>query len=198
MPKQPVLVTAPAEEPVSLDELKDHLAETDSSFDKTITELGVAARVYVEDTLWRALRPQTWDQYFDRFAAKMFLRRPPLATSNAITHVKYTNTAGTVVTVGSTVYETGDEDGVPLIRPQYSQTWPSGARGHPDDVVVRTIVGYGSTAGAAIDVPGPLRHAIKLLVGDMYAHRETEVTGTIVARIGTFDSLVAPYRVRHV
>jgi len=197
MAKTPLLITAPAEEPVSIDELKDHCAVTDADDDRYIYELGVAARTWIEQTTWRALCTQTWDQYFDSFASAMFLRKPPLVTGNAITHVKYTNTSGTLTTVGSSVYETGDQDGVPLLRCQYNQQWPSDVRGHDDAVVVRTICGYGSTAGTAGDVPATLKHANKILDGDMYENRESGVTGRTVARVPVLDALLAPYRVRH-
>ena len=187
------LITAPTEEPVSIDELKDHCAETDAAFDLYIYELGVAARTYIETTLWRALCTQTWDQYFDRLDSPMRLRNPPLAATDPITHVKYTDAAGDQQTVATTVYEAGDVDGVGIVRLKYNQSWPSGARGHADDVVVRFIAGY----GAATAVPGPIRHAIKLLVGDLYAHRENTITGSSVARLGTLEAMLRPYNVRH-
>ncbi len=197
MAKSPELVTAPAKEPVSIDELKDHLAVTDSSFDKYVQAIGVAAREHVEQITWRALVTQTWDQFFDCFGQRLWLRMPPLATSNPITSVKYTDNDGTTQTVSSSIYETGNQDGVPFVRPAFNQDWPSDIRSHPDSVVVRTIVGYGSTSGTPDDVPEPLRHAIKLLAGDMYENRESIVTGTIVAGLPSLAALLAPYKVRH-
>jgi len=197
MPKSPVLITASTYEPVSIDELKEHCAVTDAADDKYLYELGIAARTWVEETTWRALCTQTWDQYFDCFASEMRLRKPPLATSNAITSVKYTNTSGVLTTVGSSVYETTEIDGVPHLQTQYNQSWPTDVRGHDNAVVARTIVGYGSTAGTATDVPGPLRHAIKIIVADMFEHRESVVTGRTVNRVPTLNALLAPYRVRH-
>ncbi len=197
MARRPELVTAPAEEPVSIVELKDHLAVTDSSFDSYVRMIGVAAREHVEQTTWRALVTQTWDQFFDCFGDPMCLRMPPLATGNGITSVKYTAIDGTQKTVSSSIYETGNEDGIPSVRLAYNQTWPSDIRGHPDSVVIRTIMGYGSTAGTADDVPEPLRHAIKLLAGDLYENRESIVTGQTVNNLPTLKSLLAPYNVRH-
>lgn len=188
MSKQ-TLVTAPDDEPVTIAELKDHLAVTDGAFDTYIYHIGVAAREWVEETTWRALFTQTWDQFFDRFDTVMWLRKSPVAS---ITSVKYTDTAGNQQTVSTDVYELGEVDGVSVVRLQFSQTWPAGIRGHADDVVVRTVNGYGVETA----IPEALKHAIKLLAGDMFENREDVVTGTTVARIGTINSLLAPYRIR--
>jgi len=183
------VVTAPTSEPVTIAELKDHLAVTDGEFDSYIQHIGQAAREWVEDTTWRSLITQTWDQSFDRFETVMRLRNPPVSS---ITSVKYTDTSGTQNTVTSSVYELGEWDGVSTVRLQYQQTWPASVRGHADDVVVRYIAGY----GASTAVPEVFKHAIKLLVGEMFEHRENVITGTIVARIGTLENLLRPYRVR--
>lgn len=184
------VVTAPTSEPVTLAELKDHLNVTGIFDDSYITFIGKAARQWIEATTWRSLITQTWDQYFDGFRTVMRLRNPPVAS---ITSVKYTDTAGTQQTVDTDVYELGEVDGVGVVRLKYNQTWPAGIRGHADDVVVRYVAGYGKAAS----VPETLKHALKLLVGDLYEHRENTITGTIVGRIGTIDALLGPYRVRH-
>ncbi len=184
------LVTAPAEEPVTIAELQDHLAVTDGEFNSYIQHIGQAAREWVEATLWRTLYTQTWDQFFDSFATVLWLRNPPI---QSVTTVKYTDVAGTQQTVSSDIYELGEVDGVGVVRLQYNQSWPSGARGHADDVVVRMVTGY----GVATAIPESLKHAIKLLAGDMFENREDVVTGTTVSRIRTINALLAPYRVRH-
>ena len=43
-------------------------------------------------------------------------------------------------------------------------------------------------------IPAPLRAAVLLLVGDMYANREATITGTIVAEHPTLQLLLFPYR----
>lgn len=43
-------------------------------------------------------------------------------------------------------------------------------------------------------VPAPLRAAILLLVGDLYANREAGITGTIHVENPTVDRLMFPYR----
>ncbi|MCY1249378.1 hypothetical protein D9M72_629060 [compost metagenome] len=43
-------------------------------------------------------------------------------------------------------------------------------------------------------VPAPLRAAILLLVGDLYANREARITGTIHVENPTVGRLMFPYR----
>ena len=45
-------------------------------------------------------------------------------------------------------------------------------------------------------IPAALKHAIKLHVGSMFEHRETEVTGTIASKLPHYDILIGPYRRR--
>lgn len=43
-------------------------------------------------------------------------------------------------------------------------------------------------------LPGPLRAAVLLLLGDLYANREASITGTIPVENPTVDRLMFPYR----
>jgi uncharacterized phiE125 gp8 family phage protein len=57
------------------------------------------------------------------------------------------------------------------------------------------ITDVGSGTNFLGEVPEDIKAAIKLLVGQMYAHREPEVTGTVVGKIGfAVDALLAPHR----
>jgi hypothetical protein len=68
--------------------------------------------------------------------------------------------------------------------------WPNVAV-RPDAVRVTATYGYLNTT----KVPEPIKHAIKLMVSQMYEQRTPQVTGTIVANIDfTIDALIAPYR----
>ncbi len=190
-----VLVTEPAIEPVSLYELREHvrLIDQNQERDTQLTDYEVAARVHVEQVkTWRALVNTTYDQYFDTFRSRMPLDWPP---TGSITSVKYTDINGDEQTVDSSVYELGECSGVGVLRLQYNQEWPSDVRGHPDDIVVRLVAGYGATAAS---VPAPIRAAIKIMVADMYENPESFVTGTIIAQFrheATVDRLLSPYRI---
>ena len=153
-------------------------------------------RKIVEKTeLQRRLINQTWTQFFDRFTDPLELRWPPL---NSITSVKYTDTDGDQQTVSTDVYEAGENFGVGIVRRKFEQEWPTDVRLHPDSIEVAFVAGYG-TAGS--DVPSGIRHAIKIMVADMWQHPESIVLGTIAVPLrhaATVDALLASYRVLEV
>lgn len=188
-PTKKTLYAAPAVEPVTVAEMRDHLRMIANDEDTLLRDYIIAARSYVEQITGRAFINQTWDVYFAAFDDELRLPLPPLSS---ITSVKYQDANNTQQTAASTLYEAGVWQEVGVVRPKYNQTWPN-TLGHADDVVVRAVFGYGA---AASSVPSPLRHAIKLLVAQWFENREPVVTGTIVATLPmAFDSLIEPYRV---
>ena len=81
-----VLNTAPAVEPLTLDQAKEHLRVTDGADDAKISRLISAARRHVEGFLGRRLINQTWDlNCFDWPAGDVFhLPYPPLSSVTSI------------------------------------------------------------------------------------------------------------------
>lgn len=47
---------------------------------------------------------------------------------------------------------------------------------------------------AGESIPVPLRQAMLLLIGTLYEHRETVITGTIVSALPAYHTLIQPYR----
>ncbi len=188
------LAAAPLFEPVLLAELLRHVRVAGDSGDRD-TELQAyqkVARVAVEDRTWRALINQTWDFYYDSFTSPIYLPRPPVSS---ITYFKYYDTSDTLQTLSTDVYELGEVWGVGTARLKHDQTWPADFRGHTDDIVIRCVCGYGA-AGAS--VPEGLRHAIKMMVADMWEFPETVVNGS-ATKLPTDNAtmaLLAPYKVR--
>jgi hypothetical protein len=85
------------------------------------------------------------------------------------------------------------------LEPFPGTSWPA-ARRQLRAVTIEFTAGYpeGDTTGQA-DVPAPIRDAIKLMVGDLYANRESQViaTGVMVAVANdTVDRLLRPYQSR--
>lgn len=191
------LTTAPTIEPVTLSELRVHLRidSSDEERDKDILSWQKTARQHVEQTiLHRALLNQTYTQFFDNFANPLRLRWPKLSS---ITSVKYTlnDSSGTLTTVATSVYEAGEWNGIGIVRRKFEQEWPTDARLHPDSVQVAFVAGYGS---ASSDVPAPIRHAIKVMVADMYQHPESIALGTTAIPIrhsATVRDLLAAFKI---
>lgn len=55
-------------------------------------------------------------------------------------------------------------------------------------------VPWQDASGIDVPVPAPVKAAILLLLGDLYATREGAVTGTIRTENTTVDRLLSPYR----
>jgi hypothetical protein len=69
------------------------------------------------------------------------------------------------------------------------------ATAHAEDFCKRPFSGT-DEAGTPITMPAPVRCAVLLIVGDLYANREALVVGTIVADNPMVQRLLWPYRMQ--
>lgn len=185
-----LIVTAPAEKPVTAQELKAHLRVTSSAEDSVINDcLDTAiAMLDAEGELGAAMISQTW--------AETFFRVPPvggdlalgLGPVSEISAVEYRDQAGAWHVADLADFDLYDGGGRPFVR---SRAWPS-IGDFPDAIKITFVAGYGATAS---DVPAPLRQAIKLLAANFYEIREPVVLGVTPAEMPiSVDRLIAPYR----
>lgn len=186
------LVTAPAAEPVTTAEAKTHLRVDTTDDDTYIDTLVKSARMWVERTNGIALVTQTWDGAIDEFPGgdgAIVIPKYPLVSVSSVTY--HDDDLSTSTVFSSASYQVDTLKRPPRIVLKDGVIWPADSLRHSSGVVVRFVAGY----GAASAVPEDIKHAIKLLVGQMYSHREPEVTGTIVTPIQfAVDALLAPYR----
>ncbi len=184
-----VLYSAPAQEPVSLDEAKAHLRLSGDADNAFLTRAVQAAREYLEGICWRAFINQTWDLVCDEFPEDTLeLAKGRLSS---VTSVTYVDTAGATQTLATTEYQVDTKREPGRIAPAYEKSWPS-TRAQFNAVTVRFVAGYGASPES---VPAAIRQAILILVAAMYENREPEVIGTISAEVRfSAHHLVAPYR----
>ena len=182
-------VTAPATEPLELDDTKNHLGVDLTDDDGMIERLTGAARRQAESYLGRALITQTWEMHLDRFPVwTIKVPRPPL---RSIESLVYIDSVGTTQTLEAERYrvDTASEPG--RITPTYGGTWPA-TRAATNALTVQFKAGYGD---AEENVPEDIRQALLLLVGSFYEHREDIVVGETVALLPrTAKALLHPYR----
>lgn len=172
------LVTPPVESPVSLDEARAH-CRADSADDTMLQVYLDAAVAHVdgaEGVLGRALVTQTWDYKLECLPDEI---RVPLPTLQTVTSLKYYDTDGVEQTWDSSNYYVSGQRIVPV------DAWPDYDTGRPNPITVRFVAGY----GLATAVPAAIKAAILLLVGDMYAYRESTPADLMSVR-----RLLAPYK----
>jgi len=188
-----VLDTGPTEEPVPLEDLKAHCRVEITDDDDLIFALGVAAREKIELDTGRALCTQTWILYGSGFPVSgtiaIQLSHPPLQSAT----ITYTTTSGVASTTWSaTEYQVDTASQPGRIMPAYGYSYPTAYDSY-NSVAIEFVCGY----GASYDVPAMLKHALKMLVGTWYEHREMIVIGTIATDIPApvaYESLIYPYR----
>lgn len=171
-----VRTSAPAVEPVSLDEAKAHLRIDGTDEDALIASLisAAAARLDGRDgVLGRCLITQSWRLTLDGFAPEIELPLPPVQSVDSIV---YDAPDGSEQTLASESYRAlglGDAASARL-RPTPGLGWPPVATASAT-VRITLTAGYGPQPA---DVPEPIRTAIKMHVGHLFEHRESVLIGS--------------------
>jgi uncharacterized phiE125 gp8 family phage protein len=166
----PVRVDDPAARLLSTDEAKTHLRIYDSADDEYIDSLILATEQHLDGfsgVLGRALITQTWERSFDGFPCGDTIRLP-IGPMQSVLLVEYYDLAGTHLTFDSSNYHAVSDANGPCIKLADRAQWPNTFT-RPDAVTVTWECGYGD---AAADVPAPIIHAAKLLVGHYHLNRE--------------------------
>jgi uncharacterized phiE125 gp8 family phage protein len=180
------LITAPTDEPITLDEAKEHCRVDVDDDDNYITSLIAAARRITESMTDRALITQTWRLKLDRFPCDcIYVPRPPLASVSSITYV---DTQGATQTWSSTEYRVDTDSYVGRITPAYGYTWPV-LLPVINAVTITFVAGYGN----ADAVPQDLKQAMLMLIGHMYENREPVTFGQPSLLPLGYNTLVGPY-----
>ncbi len=177
---RPVLVTPPAQLPVSLLEAKAHLRVDHSEDDALISSLVTAATAHLDGwtgILGRCLVDQTWRQDFDSFARYLEL---PLGPVSEIVDVKWRNAAGQIATVSASESSlVTDAGGQSYVRFRDAFSYPSGLH-ERGAVSVTYRAGHAATPAAegppavaeTTEVPAPIKIAILLTAAHWYGQRE--------------------------
>jgi len=181
-----ILKTAPAVEPVTLAEVKQHLGITqlsDITRDDVITARIISARRWAEQHCRRAFITQTWTLYADHFQPALDL----LADLQSVTSVKYIDGDGAQQTLAAD--QTKIDTVNSRLYPAYNVSWPS-SRVQVNAIEIEHISGY----GVASYVPQDIKEAILFVVGH-WENYQSSIEGAV--RISTIPyavtQLLAPY-----
>ncbi|MBT9134896.1 MAG: hypothetical protein DDT38_01638 [Firmicutes bacterium] len=168
-----VLHTAPAEEPVSLVEMKQQLRIDSADEDVLVTALIRAAREYCEAYQNRAYITQVWEMTMDAFPRGVI--ELPKGSLQSINLVAYRGVDGQSITLAPNVdYIFSTRGIVGRLMPAHGKDWPRFAPFPVDAVTVRFTCGYGVAAA----VPAKTRQAIMLLASHWFTNRESVLVGS--------------------
>lgn len=211
-----VLVTAPSVEPVTAVQLQEHLRADVSILPNAEAEALIQeARQEIEDQSGLALINQSWRLSLDDWpnaqeqwwngtmqasiselygprgiVGTIDLPRYPVGSITSITVYDEASNA-TSVTVAA-VFDIDIYQRPARIRLKSGQTWPVALR--PTNAVeIIYLAGYGTSANA---VPAPLKRAIKLMAGYMFAHRGDGCDATEAYEKSGASAIVGKYKVK--
>ena len=216
------LKTPPAEEPVTLAEVKDYLQMTDADDDALLNSMIPAVRQKCEEYTRRALVTQTWTFWLDGFPRRekrnapsdgffqlpvdhfddvqsvIEIPRPPLQSVVLINSYDQANVAALFDAVNYFVDINKDPGRVALNQ---GKTWPTTNLRSISSVQIEFIAGY----GLASAVPDAIKQGIYLWIKLIKANRaslykdEDESGALATANLGTIPPQVkafwSPYRI---
>ena len=185
------LKTAPVAEPISLDEAKRHVRididETDH--DDYLQDLITVAREQVETITWRKLVTQTWYAYLQEWPRGKYIELP-FGKLQTVTAVKYTDVDGDESTQDNTEYIVGTDYQKGRITLADGYTWPSETLYPSNPIEVEFVCGY----GLAVSVPPQIKHAIKMIISELFENRETSIIGVSFQEMEIVNNLLSNFR----
>jgi len=140
----------------------------------------------------------TWEQTADRFPGDPDIRYQPIGRTPwvpsvielvTVNEIRYIDANGVEQTLDPADYKVDTRSSPGRIVPAYGKYWPV-TRCEINAVTVEYTAGYASPD----KVPAPIRAAVMLRLGTLFANREDVVTGTITQELPeVLRSLLSPY-----
>lgn len=153
--------------PVSVSDMKEHLRVTHTDDDNYIEALILAAAKTCENFQGRKYMQASKVLKLDAFP-EFGIIRPEWSPLIQVDSIQYVDTDGNAQTVPASDYDVDTDTEPGRITPAYGKSWPS-----TRDQVNAISVNYQAGYATADEVPDDIKHAIKLLVGHFYEHRES-------------------------
>ena len=183
-----VLLQAPAAPVVTLEEAQLHVRSENAAEGPLLQSLVLAATAQAEAFCRRRFVTQRWRLTQSAFpASAIVVPHPPLAS---VESVAYVDPDGAVQGIDPAEYLVRTSEVPGEVVPAYGRAWPS-ARAEPDAVRVEFTCGYGDPAA----VPDAIKRAVLLVVGTLYANRETVAPVAMQPIPHAAEWLLGPYRV---
>ena len=136
--------------------------------DTYISSLITTAREICEEYQGRAYITRTYEYTIDEWPCEDYIELPfPPAAS--ITSIISTLSDGSTSTWNASQYQLDTTGFTSRLSPAYGYSWPSETLREMAGIKITYIAGYGATAAS---VPNRAKHAIMMLVGELYENRE--------------------------
>ena len=162
------VVTPPTQEPVSLQEAKNHLRVDGNQDDALIQMCISSARIYFEKACEISIAQSTLQLNLDSFPEIIYL---PMGPTSTIIDVEYTDANGDDQSLADWNEDLAST--MARITPALDEEWPQTAS-KINAVWVTYNTGWQPSA-----VPKLLKSGILFYVGHLYENREGVITGTI-------------------
>ena len=192
------LVEEPTTDPVTLAEAKAHLNVDFTDYDEQIAAYIRAAQMAIVYNTGHALSPSTWDLAYDAFPTgntpEGFIQIPigPLISVDSVNYVDADTEMETVLATSE--YEVDTISRLGGVQP-ISSGWPT-VMSTINAVRVRFTAGYPDVSGSpgVSGVPASLKHAVLIMVRDMYDFRSPTIAGIMTRRPEVIRYLTDPFQ----
>lgn len=165
------LVTAPTEFAITDAQMEAHARAAGQPAEQYQPYVR-AAQAWVETVTGRKLVTQTWKWFLDDFPMGDRLTLP-FGQLQSITHITYTDTAGTQTTFSADYWEASTARDPGVLALSYEQSWPSTTLRVLDPIEIQFVCGWTTAA----DVPADLQNAILLIAAHFYENRSAVGVG---------------------
>lgn len=179
-----ILVTAPVDEIVALDEVKEYLKVEHDEDDALIMEMVKAARLVAEQYTGRAFLTQTWDFILDQPGQEIITPKQPL---QSVTSIKSIDDDAVESVVDSADYYLDLSSSRIILKS--GESW--GSMRERAGWKARIVCGWTDVTL----VPDEIKRALKMMVAHAYEFREGEKRTMVEASRGTSYALLTPWRV---
>jgi uncharacterized phiE125 gp8 family phage protein len=184
------LLAGPAQEPVSLVQMKAHLRVEDEAEDGLIEALIVAARVHVESLTGKALLSQSWRLVLDGWPDDWVIKLP-VSPMSALSEIRCYDAGGNVHQIDlDQVLPDGQANPARIILPICIDGAP--ALRERMGIEIDYVAGFGTEPE---DVPADLLQSLKTLAAYWYENRDAVlVSGAGVSVPAGFERLISSHR----
>ena len=173
------IATAPSQEPVTVDQVKEQTRVDIGDEEGLLRRYIRTATRYAEQCYDRTTVTTVWRMTLDGFPCGNEPIKPPRPPLQSVTSITYTNSTGGTTTLASSDYSVDAFSEPGRITPVFGGTWPA-TRDVPNAVTVLYQAGYGgSTANvneSVAAVPETIKHGISLLSAHWFRNREPVLT----------------------